>query len=248
MKPDIIEIKKIVATFTKLDVETINSDTVIDKTAVQGSILIHRMYAELANAGLQIENYTEIKTFGELLNMVNLTENSTESSEVRKNSDDTDADSEFSVGIDIELIENFEKAADFRTHPFYIRNFSEKEISYCILQPNPIESFAGKFAAKEALIKCNNKFKKTPLNKIEILNDNTGKPYYKNFHLSISHTNNSAVAIAFFLQSPKSTPYEKEIIVEKKTISRKLKILTGFNLLLGVLTLTIVLLRIFEIL
>jgi hypothetical protein len=45
-----------------------------------------------------------------------------------------------SVGIDIENIASLPKTNDFRTEGFYIDNFGEKEIAYCILQKIHIQA------------------------------------------------------------------------------------------------------------
>ena len=79
---------------------------------------------------------------------------------------------------------------------FYSSTFSQREISYCLLQENPIQSFAGKFAAKEALIKIDGSLAAIPMNEIEILNDRKGRPFFQDVTLSISHTDRSAVAVA----------------------------------------------------
>ena len=58
--------KQIVATFLKEKEENISESTRIDRTVIQGSVLIHRMYSELRRNGFEIENINEIVTFGDL--------------------------------------------------------------------------------------------------------------------------------------------------------------------------------------
>jgi holo-[acyl-carrier protein] synthase len=95
--------------------------------------------------------------------------------------------------------------------------FSENEIKYCDKIRNRFESYAARFAAKEALLKAlgTGLSINAELNEIEIENETSGKPFIKlshtlnnkikevfmieNFkiHLSLSHT--SQVAIAFII-------------------------------------------------
>ena len=54
------------------------------------------------------------------------------------------------VGIDVEPVKTFENASK----NFIDRNFTEFEKSYCFSSPNPAASLAGRWAAKEAVIKA----------------------------------------------------------------------------------------------
>jgi holo-[acyl-carrier protein] synthase len=58
--------------------------------------------------------------------------------------------------------------------------FSEAEIFNCNLKKKPFESFAARFAAKEAIIKCvDSNILEFDLSKIEILNSSSGKPFVR---------------------------------------------------------------------
>ena len=61
------KIKEIVSVFIKVPAGDIGSSTPVDRTAVKSSILLHRMYARLAEAGYRTENYAGIANYGELL-------------------------------------------------------------------------------------------------------------------------------------------------------------------------------------
>jgi len=189
------ELKKIISLFTKIEAGKINNNTLIDKSAIQGSIMIHRMYSEINKLGYLIDDYQNIKTYGELISKLN-DKNKISTVSADNNLDEITEENEPSIGIDMEKIDNFPKTTDFREDMFYKQNFSEKEISYCILQKNPIESFAGKFSAKEAVVKADNNYKNIPFNQIEILNDDKGKPFFEGFEISISHNNNLSIAVA----------------------------------------------------
>ena len=221
---EIHRLKQIIAGFLKLPADEITDQTVIDRTVLQGSILIHRLYAELAEAGFKVDNYSDIHTFGQLLQKLNI-QPQTETADTEKQEQkhlaesklshkDTNqpaaspdsspaaqvtnalSDISLSVGIDIEHVSNFKPAVDYREDEFYRQNFSQREISYCLLQPDPIQSFAGLFAAKEAIVKADNSLNGVQFNKIEILHDANGRPLFQGFQISISHSQDLAVAVA----------------------------------------------------
>src|SRR5882757_1786220 len=64
------KIKEIVATFLKIPAAQIGPDTPVDRSALQSSILLHRMYARLDEQGCRVENYSTIKTFDDLVRQV----------------------------------------------------------------------------------------------------------------------------------------------------------------------------------
>ena len=197
------QIKEILGGFIRLDAAHISEHTVIDRTAVQSSIHIHRMYAALAEAGLVVENPGTVKTFGDLQRSTGV------GTQLGASPATPTIPAGFSTGgisggIDIEDISSFQSVPDYREDDFYRQNFSPAEIAWCILQASPLASFAGKFAAKEAVVKADNRFKSIPFNKIEILNDPDGKPHCKGFEISISHTPTTAIAMAIRSGSPPS--------------------------------------------
>lgn len=63
-----------------------------------------------------------------------------------------------------------------------------------------LEYLCGRFAAKEAIIKCVSDFENPHMLEIEIMNNEVGKPIVKfkdyNISLSISHEKNYSIAIA----------------------------------------------------
>src|SRR5258708_912140 len=61
------KIKEIISIFTKIPVDQIGPDTPIGRSTMQSSILLHRMYARLAEEGLAVDNYGNIKIFADLL-------------------------------------------------------------------------------------------------------------------------------------------------------------------------------------
>ncbi|NOH15163.1 holo-ACP synthase [Clostridium cochlearium] len=115
------------------------------------------------------------------------------------------------IGIGVDIIEiNRIKNAIKRNEKFIEKIFSEEEIKYLKKKDFKYESIAGKFAAKEAIVKAlGTGFRNMKIKDIEITNNELGKPLvelkggaleiikdYKNIriHLSISHSRDNAIA------------------------------------------------------
>jgi phosphopantetheine--protein transferase-like protein len=100
------------------------------------------------------------------------------------------------VGIDIEHSKNLPPATDYRTHPFYASHFSAAEISWCVGRRDCAESFAGLWAAKEAIRKAfGSELADLALGQIEIGRRDDGAPIYSGSSLSISHADGICVAV-----------------------------------------------------
>jgi holo-[acyl-carrier protein] synthase len=113
------------------------------------------------------------------------------------------------VGIDLVDIERME--TDLASEAFVRRVFTDEEILYCRSRPKPAESYAGKFAAKEAFMKAIGAGIRQGVwfTDIEVLNKPNGQPYLKlneklenyanildaNVSVSLSHTRYLATAI-----------------------------------------------------
>ncbi|ODN92793.1 hypothetical protein L198_05588 [Cryptococcus wingfieldii CBS 7118] len=109
------------------------------------------------------------------------------------------------VGVDTELINSVPTSDTFRE-----RNFTPGEIEYCNSAPNPTASFAGRWAAKEAVFKAlsvPSKGAGAPLKEIEIVSTEAGPSVKlsgdalsaagtKTVKVSLSHSDNSVVAFA----------------------------------------------------
>ncbi len=111
---------------------------------------------------------------------------------------------DFSVGVDIESVERFEKYSNDKNCPFIKRIFSEKEIDYCFKSKNTSSHLAARFCAKEAVYKALSALGKNIFySEIEILNCENGipkinilRPGFENyiFKISLSHGNGNAIA------------------------------------------------------
>ena len=120
------------------------------------------------------------------------------------------------VGIDMievdRVIEKIDKKNGFRE-----KIFSEAEIVFCESKKNKTESYAARFAVKEAFLKATGLGLTLgfTLSEIEVVNDDLGKPSinlmgdikrksaennWNKIHLSISHLKNVACAIVIIEQ------------------------------------------------
>jgi phosphopantetheine--protein transferase-like protein len=199
--------KEIISQFLQVDANAITANTLINRQALKSSIFLHRMYGKLADAGFVVADYSNINSFGELENILNgnstikqIDNSAIEQYNIQQNNTKQQTPNS-SIGIDIEQVSALPKTIDFRNEGFYTDNFSEKEIAYCILQPNAYASFAGLFAAKEAIVKANNHYKNSKFNQLIITHNTQGKPTFDGVNISISHTNDSAVAVAVLIEN-----------------------------------------------
>ena len=101
------------------------------------------------------------------------------------------------LGIDIQAKSKMPKASDYRTDPFYKRNFTDRELAHCIEKADPLESFTGIWAAKEAILKAGAAARSDSgeLAHIEVAYEASGAPTHPGCLLSISHEADLAVAV-----------------------------------------------------
>lgn len=125
----------------------------------------------------------------------------------------TNEDGETGIGVDVQLIGDL----NLDNEEFLLRNFTKAEQDYCRKQADPAASFAGRWAAKEAIVKalCNSSTDRPSwltgaggsLKAIEILAGPNGSPQVTAIanitndilpliKLSISHSGSYALAIA----------------------------------------------------
>ena len=107
------------------------------------------------------------------------------------------------IGVDIEEIERLPITSNYRTHDFYQSQFSNEEISYALLKPEPRMHLCGIFCAKEALKKSAIELIQLRMDEIQ-MQHRQGRPFIKtihdsinarfNFQVSISHSDHYAVA------------------------------------------------------
>lgn len=238
------QIKRIVAQYCKIPWEEISPTTRIDKSAIGNSILLHRMYGKLAEEGVHISDYSQIQTFADLIILTSgkaanfiITDNFSNST--FSNKIYSQVPQKHGIGIDLEQVSALPSAVDFREDPFYHSNFTDKEISHCILQKDPYSSFAGLFAAKEAILKANNYYHGKAFNSIEIDHTPEGKPYFANAEISISHTADLAVAVVIFQKTADDIGYLAKQNTSSVSIKKDklLYLLVIISLFIGALSL-----------
>jgi holo-[acyl-carrier protein] synthase len=119
------------------------------------------------------------------------------------------------LGNDILEVERLRQSVQRQGQPFLSRIFTQKEQDYCNKFQDPYPHFAGRFAAKEAIVKAfgTGFGGQVQWHDIEVLNDERGKPVVflseslqKEFHrptllVSISHSTAYATAVAIWVGS-----------------------------------------------
>ena len=113
------------------------------------------------------------------------------------------------TGIDIIEVSRVKEAIEEQNNKFLSKIYTEKEIEYCSNTGKmEYQHFAARFAAKEAVFKAISEFIKDNENeywrKIEVLNDNNGRPKINlgiklskdidSIDISISHVKELAIA------------------------------------------------------
>ena len=111
-------------------------------------------------------------------------------------------------GIDIVEIKKLESAVKRWGDVFLKRVFTKVELEYSRKKRYPLQHLAARFAAKEAIFKAYGTNPKLNFKDIEIANDKYGRPYCiinkkrPSILLSLSHTDNYAVACAIIQKRP----------------------------------------------
>ncbi len=115
------------------------------------------------------------------------------------------------IGIGTDIAEVSRIAKSIEKNSFKEKVFSKKEISYCETKANKAESFAARFAAKEAFFKALGTGWRGGMafNEVEVENDGLGKPtinvlgqtaemlkdkQIRIIHVSLSHIKDVAMA------------------------------------------------------
>ena len=113
------------------------------------------------------------------------------------------------VGIDVVDIERFKAAVDRWGGRILEKLLTPAEIAHCQAKSAALLSMAGRFAAKEAFIKCLNEeqYRFFSWQNVQVVNAESGKPWLKidgqlaeslsgyRVLVSLSHSDKSAVAV-----------------------------------------------------
>jgi holo-[acyl-carrier protein] synthase len=121
-----------------------------------------------------------------------------------------------SIGVDICDIKRLGDLEEKQGTRFLQKVFTSGEIEYCEKKVTKHASYAARFAAKEALLKALGTGLRDGFlwKDIEVKNDSFGKPFFefhgqtakvisdRNVHLSISHTDQNAIAFVIIEGDP----------------------------------------------
>jgi phosphopantetheinyl transferase (holo-ACP synthase) len=183
--------------FSKLLNTAVDENTVIKLSSAQST----RAHAWLKSNNFNVDNLSLGSGFilHQLIGGVQ-SENikvNTKSAEIKHVSSVLNSHSNIYIGIDIQSIgELFPSGLpiDPKSDIELLAMFTIKELSYAQSKGCPLQTLTGIYAAKEAAQKCTqNKINFTDM---EILPDQNGKPSVNGFSISISHSQDYAVAIA----------------------------------------------------
>ena len=116
------------------------------------------------------------------------------------------------VGLDLQNIkEIFPEKIDISKSKENLQEiFTLSELAYADSKKNITQTLAGIFAAKESIIKVKGK-RPQNLNDIEINYDNNGKPFFENYRISISHSQDYVVAVAVKITSENEGEIQSQI-------------------------------------
>lgn len=102
----------------------------------------------------------------------------------------------YGIGTDIIEISRIREAIN-RTSSFKRKVYTEKEIEYIEKKKEPYASYAGRFAAKEAVSKAlGTGVRGFSLNDVEILNDELGKPTVTLYNNLLNHVEDLKIQIS----------------------------------------------------
>jgi len=110
------------------------------------------------------------------------------------------------IGTDIELVKRFEELPFKENKEFYRNIFADEEISECLAKACAPQSFAVRFAGKEAIIKGASAILKLSFKDILIINGGSlpkvvikDNGHRLRAHVSLSHTKEHALAFAIIV-------------------------------------------------
>jgi len=79
------------------------------------------------------------------------------------------------VGLEMQTISSLPRVADYWDDPFYSATFTDSELSFALLQPDPVVPLAGYHCVKQALRKCDGSYRVLALNQIAVGQDAAGQ-------------------------------------------------------------------------
>jgi NAD(P)H-hydrate epimerase len=104
------------------------------------------------------------------------------------------------LGVDIQRINELfpdELPEDLKSDLHLGEIFSQRELSYAASKPNPRQTLAGIYSAKEAIVKSGSNF--SDYSHIQIEHSASGQPFSTGYMVSISHSGEYVISIALML-------------------------------------------------
>ena len=218
------ELREIVGELMKIDSQMLGQSTVLSGL-LASSIGRARLDATLrARLGIMDPGVYSVSTFGDLCALLGL-EGADDSRVAAAEGKPSLAMTNFSgrgiaLGVDIQAVDALPEAADYWDGDFYQQHFTRQEIGYALLQPNPRESLAAAWCAKEALRKADSRWARIDWKLTEITHDEEGRPELQSGNeaipcaVSLSHTNGFAVAVVAMTEISLPTQRTLSIVSE----------------------------------
>jgi phosphopantetheine--protein transferase-like protein len=130
------------------------------------------------------------------------------------------------IGIDIQSIADFfpTDISDLKGDKSLLQIFTMAEISYAESTKAPLKHLTGIFALKEAVMKAS-KTMLDDLTQIEICHENSGQPRVSGYELSLSYTNDMAVAVAIRTFKEKNLRASTETVALIENLDNKLALI-----------------------
>lgn len=203
---DTEKLKALVSDLMQVSVDTVSASTVFSGILAT-SLGRARLDAALRSRfGISNNGVYTVKTFGDLCRLLGgeAAGENTVSAAPRSQSISllsTADNTGIAIGIDIQSVDALPNATDYWEEEFYQQHFTRQEIAYALLQPNPRESFASAWCAKEALRKADARWLDIDWHQTELTHTSTGIPALNSgdqsisCSVSVSHTAGLAVAV-----------------------------------------------------
>jgi phosphopantetheine--protein transferase-like protein len=209
-------LQDLVAELAGTEPAAVHPDFAFAGTRLQGSLARARLHASIEQQlGVTCAAAFTARTFGELHAAIHGSSSATTSSATNgvpasppsptPPGERHRAPVSMACGIDIEMVASLPVVTDYWSDAFYRATFTDAEIAYCLLQDQPVQHFAARWCAKEALKKCDATYLQADLRAVEVALTANGAPYLcavrgnertsLPFAVSLSHTPVVAVAV-----------------------------------------------------
>jgi phosphopantetheine--protein transferase-like protein len=208
-------LQDLVAELVGAEPAAVRPDFAFAGTRLQGSLARARLYAAIEQQlGVTCAAAFTARTFGELRAAIHGPSAATNGAPASPpapvavptpSPEHHRAAPSIACGIDIEMVASLPVVADYWSDAFYRATFTDVEIAYCLLQDQPVQHFAARWCAKEALKKCDATYLHADLRTVEVAVTANGAPSLcavsgdqrtsLPFAVSLSHTPLVAVAV-----------------------------------------------------